>query len=96
MLLEALVIGACVGGYECNQAPRAYYLSKPELRTWVKEKAKAYKEKLRDRPVAQVVVPTLLGTVFLMSGGKPRIRVTDNIAFRVSQEETEITFTYVF
>jgi hypothetical protein len=96
MLLEALVIGMCLGKYECAKTPQAYYLSKPKLRSWVKEKTDTMKDSLKTRPVAQVVVPTLLGSAFLMTGGKPRIRVTDNASLTLSQRQLDITFTYVF
>lgn len=96
MITEALIIFSCAGGYECSKTPQAYYLSKPQLRSWVKEVKDTYKEKTKDNPTLQIAIPTVLGSVFLMQGGKPRIRITKHLSVRISKEETDLTLTYVF
>jgi len=95
MILETMIVGLCMGGYECERAPQAYYLSKPELRSWVKKQETKYKKIIRTSPY-EVPMTTSLGFAFFMAGGKTRIRLTDHISIKVSKDLNEIKYTYVF
>ena len=95
MILEATIISLCLGNYECNVAPRAYYLSKPEMRSWVKEKTKDIKEMVKATSY-EGEISTLAGFMFIAAGGRANLRLSKNIAVSVSQEQCILRFTYAF
>jgi hypothetical protein len=91
MILESVVIGLCLGGYECSKAPQAYYLSNPGLQSWVKTKQEKYKEYFKDTPI-----PTIAGFGFFALGGKARIKISKNISVEIEKDRTELSYIYVF
>lgn len=95
MLLETMIVSLCLGGYECSKAPQAYYLSNHNLRTWAKLTKDRYKEKIQQSQFETPIVVGL-GAAFIVLGGKPRVKITNNISLKMSREKNEIVFTYAF
>lgn len=96
MIVEALVLSSCLGGYECNLTPRAYYLTNPELRSWVKESSQDLKQYARSLPYSETVLPVVAGFILLTSGSRITIRITKNLSLRIRDDNTELRLTYAF
>lgn len=92
MLLETLVLSSCLGGYECNLTPRAYYLTNPKLRSWVKESS----QDLKQFPYSETVLPVVAGFILLTSGSRVTIKITKNLSLRLRDDSTELRLTYAF
>lgn len=92
-LLESLVLSVCLGGLDgCSQTARAYYLTQPSLKTWVKEKKTMLKEESKGREELVVV----LGFTYIALGGKVTMKLNKNFSVRLDKDNAELRYNIAF
>lgn len=74
MLLETFVIAMCVGGWECSQAPRAYYAQNKELQVMVGESEEKAK-RIAGPFVSEYLIPYAMPIVYLSTGKTVRFKL---------------------
>lgn len=95
MLLEALVVGMCVSGYECNKAPQAYYLQNKDLQTLVKESERKAKS-IAGPIVVGYVIPVLMPFVALSTGQTAKVNITKHWALEGNSKESRIVLGWTW
>lgn len=87
MVLESLILGLCIGGWECSTATQAYYAQNKDLQERVK-----YYERYGKRvigPNGEAVVAVLAPMIALGSGQEASFRVSNHLSLKVGLQKKE-------
>lgn len=95
MLLEGFVISMCLSGYECDNAPRAYYLQNKELQQFVQRTEHTAKE-MAGPFVTEYLIPYSMPYFLIISGQKGTIKITRNVSFTGGPNEGKLSFQWEF
>ncbi len=87
--LEFFVIGLCVGGWNCSEAPRAYYLQNQQLQDFVKVTERKAKD-MAGPVVSDIIIPYTMPFVLLANGQKGRINLNKHWSLEGSTKEQSI------
>lgn len=91
MLLETLVIFACVNGTGCTETSSQYYNTHPEI----KEMVKANEEKVKE-----FIGPTMLAVfspiAVAATGGTSTFRLSKNFNLQLSVNSQKLTYGFDF
>lgn len=97
MMLELFVAGMCIGGYECNKTPQAYYQHNKELQRMVKE-AKGKVENMAGPVVVNYLIP--YGTAIGMIGAGKTASVSFSkrlsIEGNIKEERFGLVWTWTY
>ncbi len=95
MILESLIVGLCFGGWECDVAPRAYYLSNKDLQELV------YKTEIKAKDMAgpfvvDYMIPYSLPILMAMNGKEGTVKITRNVSLTVNKTSSKVMWQINF
>lgn len=95
MWLEGFVISMCLSGYECDNAPRAYYLQNKELQQLVQRTENKAKD-IAGPFVTEYLIPYSMPYFLIVTGQKGTIKITRNVSFTGGPNEGKINLQWEF
>ena len=95
MILESLIIGLCFGGWECDSAPRAYYLYNKDLQVIVKQTELKAKD-IAGPFMVDYMIPYSLPLIMVANGKEGTVKITKNVSFTANKDKVRVSWQFNF